>query len=71
MPTIKELRRGRGWSQAHLAEQAGVSARTIHRIEKGQSVMPIVLKSVTNALGVRPGDVTGVLVVNRVLDRRG
>lgn len=32
---VKNLRLQRGWSQEHLAELVGVSARTIQRIEKG------------------------------------
>lgn len=32
---VKKLRLQRGWSQEHLAELVGVSARTIQRIEKG------------------------------------
>jgi len=34
---IKTLREQRGWPQEHLAAASGVSARTIRRIERGQS----------------------------------
>lgn len=33
---LKELRADRGWTQADLAEQAGVSRQTIIAIEKGK-----------------------------------
>lgn len=34
--TIKRWRTERGWSQDHLAELAGVSLRTVQRIENGE-----------------------------------
>lgn len=34
---LKNLRVGKGWSQEQLAEISGVSARTIQRLEKGES----------------------------------
>lgn len=34
---VRKLRLQRGWSQEHLAELVGVSARTIQRIERGFS----------------------------------
>lgn len=33
---IKELRKGKGWSQSDLSDLTGLSVRTIHRIENGQ-----------------------------------
>jgi transcriptional regulator with XRE-family HTH domain len=33
---VREMRRGRGWSQEQLAEASGLSVRTIQRIENGQ-----------------------------------
>lgn len=30
---IRQLREARGWSQEHLAEVAGISARTVQRVE--------------------------------------
>lgn len=35
--SVRTLRQERGWSQAQLAEFAGLSLRTIQRIEKGQA----------------------------------
>ena len=35
---IRELRQDKGWSQEQLAEMAGVSSRTIQRIENGCEV---------------------------------
>jgi putative transcriptional regulator len=34
--TIRELRAGRGWSQAHLAELLSVSRQTVIAIETGK-----------------------------------
>lgn len=33
---VRKLRLQRGWSQSQLAEMAGVTTRTIQRIEQGQ-----------------------------------
>lgn len=33
---VRELRRKRGWSQAELGDQAGVSRQTINAIETGK-----------------------------------
>ena len=37
--TIKQLREARNLTQAELAEQIGVSSKTISKWEKGQSVL--------------------------------
>ena len=34
---LKRIRKERGWSQEQLAELTGLSARTIQRIERGQT----------------------------------
>ena len=33
---LKELRAVNGWSQAHLADQLGVSRQTVNALEKGR-----------------------------------
>ncbi len=48
---VRDARRERGWSQANLAARAGVSYKTIYRIESGGPVMPLVRKAVCEALG--------------------
>ncbi len=35
--TLRDLRREKGWSQEQLADISGVSARTIQRLEKGET----------------------------------
>jgi transcriptional regulator with XRE-family HTH domain len=42
---IQKLRLQRGWSQQQLAEASGLSARTIQRIEAGQTASVETLKS--------------------------
>jgi transcriptional regulator with XRE-family HTH domain len=50
---IAELRKQRGWSQARLAEEAGVSARTVFSVEKGErEPHPSKLRAILDALGV-------------------
>lgn len=42
---ISQLRLNKGWSQEQLAEFAGLSLRTVQRVEKGQTVDIETLKS--------------------------
>lgn len=50
---IKALREERGWSQQRLAEEAGVSARTIFSVEKGERMpQPLKLRAILDALEV-------------------
>ncbi len=42
--SIQERRRGHGWTQEQLAENAGVSVRTIQRIESGDAATLETLK---------------------------
>lgn len=54
---IKLFREKKGFSQQELAEMAGVSARTIQRIEKGESEPHgFTLRSICEALGFPPED---------------
>ncbi|HLG15162.1 MAG TPA: helix-turn-helix transcriptional regulator [Blastocatellia bacterium] len=46
---VKHLRQGRGWSQEQLAEIAGISVRTIQRMEAGESPSVESLKAIANA----------------------
>jgi transcriptional regulator with XRE-family HTH domain len=63
---IKAARTDRGWSQARLAEEAGVSENTILSIEKGErSTQGTKLRAVLDALGLAvPAD--GVLDLDGV-----
>jgi transcriptional regulator with XRE-family HTH domain len=49
---IRAARQALGWTQNELARKAGVSARTIHAIEKGRSCRQATKRSILNALGV-------------------
>ena len=54
---VKELRNKKGMSQEFLAEESGLSLRTIQRIEKGESnPTGESLKRLSNALNVSPDD---------------
>jgi len=54
---VKELRNQKGMSQEFLAEESGLSLRTIQRIEKGTSnPTGESLKRLSNALNVTPDD---------------
>ena len=66
MPTIKELRVQRGWTQDNLAREAGVATSTISHLENGEPVQRSTLKLVCQALRVRPGEITGATIINRV-----
>ena len=47
---IQKLRLQRGWSQEQLAEVAGLSVRTIQRIERGQTPSAESLKALAAVL---------------------
>ncbi|HZQ00333.1 MAG TPA: 2TM domain-containing protein [Reyranella sp.] len=49
---IQKLRLQRGWSQEQLAELAGLSARTVQRIERGQTPSAESLKAIAAVLDV-------------------
>jgi DNA-binding XRE family transcriptional regulator len=52
MNRIRAARQARGWSQDHLAHQAGLSPRTIHAVEKGENCRQATKRKVLSALGV-------------------
>jgi transcriptional regulator with XRE-family HTH domain len=50
---VRTVRAERGWSQARLAEAAGVSENTVLSIEKGRlATQPTKLRAVLDALGL-------------------
>ncbi len=53
---IRELRLARSWSQEKLAEEAGVSLRTVQRMELDGSASLKSRLAIARALGVEPGD---------------
>lgn len=56
-PRIKELRKQKGMSQELLAEESGLSLRTIQRIENGETnPTGESLKRLSNALNVNPDE---------------
>jgi len=58
---IKELRDNLGWNQSRLANEAGVTAAALSKIEKGDGRLPslVVLRKLASALKVDPSEITG------------
>ena len=52
MNRIRAARQALGWTQNDLAIKAGVSARTIHAVEKGRPCRQTTKRQILNALGV-------------------
>jgi transcriptional regulator with XRE-family HTH domain len=52
MNRIRAARQALGWTQNDLAAKAGISARTIHAIEKGRPCRQATKRLILNALGV-------------------
>ena len=50
--SIREARRQRGWTQAQLAQRAGVSRPTVARVETGSNISTSTLEKVAKALGL-------------------
>ncbi len=58
MPTLRQLRLDRLWSQRELAEQAGVAEKTVITIESGRRLPRLVtMRAIADALGVPWHDV--------------
>ncbi len=52
MNRIRAARQALGWTQTDLADRAGVSARTVHAVEKGRSCRQATKRLILAALGV-------------------
>ncbi len=52
MNRIRAARQALGWTQNDLAEKSGVSARTIHAIEKGRVCRQATKRKILRTLGV-------------------
>lgn len=53
---LKQLREHRAWSQTHLADVAGVSLRTIQRVEKSGVASPESVKAICASYGIDVSD---------------
>ena len=53
MNRIRAARQALGWTQNELAAKAGISARTIHAIEKGRPCLQATKRLILKALGVQ------------------
>lgn len=58
---IKELREERAWSQEHLASVAGLSARTVQRLEAEGNASLESKMAIAAAFGVEPARLTPAL----------
>ena len=52
MSRIRAARQALGWTQTELAARAGISARTIHAVEKGRPCRQATKRRILTALGV-------------------
>lgn len=53
---VKQLREARGWSQEHLAAVAGLSARTVQRVEADGRASGDTRMAIAAVLGVTPAE---------------
>jgi transcriptional regulator with XRE-family HTH domain len=57
---VVQLREGKAWSQEKLAHEAGVSTKTVSRLENGErETRRYILRKVADALGVNEIDLLG------------
>ncbi|PYE33903.1 transcriptional regulator with XRE-family HTH domain [Idiomarina fontislapidosi] len=57
---IKYMRDLLGWTQSRLANEAGITAAALSKIEQGGRMPTIVvLRKIASALGVKPYEITG------------
>ncbi|MBD9479506.1 helix-turn-helix transcriptional regulator [Pseudoxanthomonas sp. PXM02] len=66
---IRALREQRAWSQEHLATVAGLSTRTLQRIEAGSAATQETCLALAAALNVTVDDLTGASAVDGSRDR--
>lgn len=66
---IKDIRLDRGLSQEQLAYMAGISSRTLQRIERGATPSPETLKCLASALEVNFEDLREETAMNSDLPR--
>jgi transcriptional regulator with XRE-family HTH domain len=52
MNRIRAARQAHGWTQSELAMKAGISARTIHAVEKGRACRQATKRRILSALSV-------------------
>ena len=52
MNRIRAARQALGWTQTELADKVGISARTIHAVEKGRPCRQATKRKILIALGV-------------------
>jgi DNA-binding XRE family transcriptional regulator len=53
VPSLRQLRRLKGWTQRELARQAGVTEQTVVRLEAGQGTPRVsTMRAIADALGV-------------------
>ncbi len=52
MNRIRAARQALGWTQSELADKAGISARTIHAVEKGRPCRQATKRKILIALSV-------------------
>jgi transcriptional regulator with XRE-family HTH domain len=56
--SVRKLREAKSWSQDHLAEVAGLSLRTVQRVEADGSASPETKMAVAAAFGVEPAELS-------------
>lgn len=66
MPTIRELRKQKRWSQTRLAQEASLSITTISKLERGEPVQLSTATLAALALGVKLSQVEGVNISDQV-----
>jgi transcriptional regulator with XRE-family HTH domain len=66
--TIRFHRGRRDWSQERLAQEAGIAATSVVRLENGEVARPRVgtLTKIADALGIDPQELASFVVENRV-----
>jgi len=66
MATVREIRKQKRWTQAELAERAGLGLSTVIRLESGRAVNTATVKAIARVLQVQVTAIDGVKILNRV-----
>lgn len=65
MATVRELRKAKRWTQASLADRAGIGISTIIRLEKGRAVNFATIKAIARVLQVKVEAIDGINILDR------
>lgn len=63
MQTLRHIMKEQHIGVVALAKKSEISPQTLTRARRGHPIRPITLRRIARALGVRPEDIAGIIVI--------